>query len=132
MLVCSVILFCNVGGDIFHCLKCIEVTKYFFYVQVLLWYRAKADFKFITHLALETGNKFYLSVCVTGQHFSERWKFFILLRKKKRTHEGKFTFDASIDQSPLHSVIALFTVFSFPVDQIDCLMYSPNLTQWCW
>lgn len=42
---------------------------------------------------------------------------------------GKFTFGISTEQSALLSVIALFTVCSFPVDQIDCLMYSPNLTQ---
>lgn len=42
---------------------------------------------------------------------------------------GKFAFSTSIDGSALLSVIALFTVCSFPVDQIECVMYSPNLTQ---
>lgn len=86
--------------------------------------------QFICQPTEETHNKYRRGVNMIRQQaflFSfERAKD---ENKKKKNTWGKFTFRSSSVRSTLLSLIALFTVCSFPVDQIHCLMYFSNLTQ---
>lgn len=88
--------------------------------------------QFICQPTEETSNKYSHGVNMIRQHFSKLFFFLLLFfecAKDEKNTWGKFTFSTSSVRSTLLSLIALFTVCSFPVDQIHCLMYFSNLTQ---